>query len=196
MKLLIINTKKILVTVVLLLIVGLFANSVFSPTIETFNDRREEKSTIKQMFKEYNAGGTSCSYKLPAKWDVWENQITLDNELYKASYQAEKGDIYGDIHVIKASNGMTQNMEIVKNLANTNSQVKSFELNEIMVNQKTGCLYTYVMNTSQNVEMKNYQAIIENGDKLYIISMKTPIKEDKKYIATLFNNIVQSFSIQ
>lgn len=191
MKLIIINRKRLGVTII---IIGLMV--VLFSLEKNFDERLKftalMQSNINSLIK-YEALGQKFTYKLPAEWSTKEQKFPGDEIIYHNDFNTKDFKIHGFVEVWNLNKDLKTFLEESKKISSEQNLYKSYEIKPIIINNKDGYLVNYTIINSSDKDYKGYEYFIRNKDKFLRFSFFVREDNFKENMPTIFKTIVQTF---
>lgn len=192
MKLIIINRKRLGVTII---IIGLMV--VLFSLEKNFDERLKFtaliQSNINSLIK-YEALGQKFTYKLPAEWGTKEQKFQGDEIIYHNDFNTKDFKIHGFVEVWNLNKDLKTFLEESKKISSEQNLYKSYEIKPIIINNKDGYLVNYTIINSSDKDYKGYEYFIRNKDKFFRFSFFVREDNFKENMPTIFKTIVQTFT--
>ncbi len=192
MKLIIINRKRLGVTII---IIGLML--VLFSLEKNFDARLKFTALIQNNINsliEYGALNQKFTYKLPAEWSAKEKKFSGNEIIYHNDFNTKDFKIHGFVEVWNLNKDLKTFLEESKKISSEQNLYKAYEIKPITINDKDGYLINYTIITSANQNYKGYEYFIRNKDKFFRFSFFVREDNFKENMPTIFKTIVQTFA--
>lgn len=192
MKLIIINRKRLGVTVI---IVGLMF--ILLGLEKNFDAGLKFTALIQSninSLKKYEALGKKLSYKLPTEWVTEQKNFSGQEIIYHNDFTSKDSKIHGFVEVWNLNKDLRTFLEESKKISSEQNLYKEYNISPIVINNRDGYLVSYIIITPSNESFRGYEYFLRNKDKFFRFSFF--VKEDnfKENMPTIFKTIVQTLN--
>jgi hypothetical protein len=191
MKLIILNRKRLGVTVI---IIGLML--VLFGLEKKFDGRLKYvalmQSNINSLVK-YEAPELNFSYRLPDMWKAQRKDFGGGEIVYHNDFSSEDATIHGFVQVWNLKQDLKSFLDKSKELNQQYAQYSDYKLNPIVIKNHEGYLLTYNMKTSPEGNYKGYEYFLKDKDKFFRFSFFVRESNFKENMPTIFKTIVDTF---
>ncbi len=194
MKLVIINRKRLGVTII---IIGLML--VLFGLERNFDSRLKLTALIQSNINalvKYQALDNKFSYKLPSEWVAKQQKFSGNEIIYHNDFNTKDSKIYGFVEVWNLNKDLKTFLEESKKISSEQNLYKAYEMKPIIINDKDGYLVNYTIVTPANEEYKGYEYFIRNKNKFFRFSFFVREDNFKENMPTIFKTIVQTFNYE
>lgn len=194
MKLIIVNRKRLGVTVIIIgLMMVLFG-------LETKFDGRLKYVALMQnninSLKKYEVPELKFSYKLPAEWTTHKQSFSGGEIIYHNDFTSEDAAIHGYIEVWSIKEDLKSFLDKSISQSELFAQYKDYAVTPLVVKKHDGYLMTYTMKTKDNANYKGNEYFVKDKDKFYRFSFFVRDVNFKENMPTIFKTIVDTFDLK
>lgn len=192
MKLIIINRKRLGVTVIIIglmfILLGLEKN--FDAGLKFTALMQNNINSLKK----YEALDNKLSYKLPSEWTTEQKKFSGENILYHNDFISKDAKIYGFVEVWNLNKDLKTFLEESKKISNEQNLYKDYNLIPININNRDGYMISYTIINESNEGFKGYEYFLRNKNKFFRFSFFVRENNFKENMPTIFKTIVQTLS--
>lgn len=191
MKLIVINRKRLGVTVIIIgLMMVLFG-------LESKFDGRLKYVALMQSninsLKKYEIPEIKVSYKLPSNWEAKKQSFSGGEVIYHNDFKSEDAVIHGYVQVWSIKEDLKSFLDKSKEQSQKYAQYTEYNITPIVVKKYDGYLMTYKMMTSNEANYKSYEYFIKDKDKFIRFAFYVRDINFKENMPTIFKTIVDTF---
>lgn len=192
MKLIIINKKRLGVTII---IIGLMLVLL---GFEKHFDARLKFAALMQnninSLVQYEALDNKLSYKLPSEWSTKEQKFSGQEILYHNDFKTKDSKIHGFIEVWNLKQDLKNFLKESKKVSSEQNLYKQYSMSPININNRDGYLVNYTMITSSDVAYKGYEYFVNDDGKFFRFAFFVREDNFKENMPTIFRAIVQTLN--
>lgn len=191
MKLIILNRKRLGVTVIIIgLMMVLFG-------LENKFDGRLKYVALMQSninsLKKYEIPELKYSYKLPSNWTTKPQSFTGGEVIYHNDFTSEDATIHGYVQVWSIKEDLKSFLDKSQIQSQQYAEYTEYNITPVVVKKHEGYLMTYIMKTSKEASFKGYEYFIKDKDKFIRFSFYVRDINFKENMPTIFKTIVDTF---
>lgn len=191
MKLLVLDGKKLGVVVVAMgLMIILFGLGV------NLDNRIRATAFIQSNMgelKKYRIEGYKISYKLPLKWSTKEQKFANSEIVYHNNFEALDSGVHGYIEVWTLKDSLKDFLDKSKVVSENQNEVSDYKISSIAINNKSGYLVTYKIQSANQLFSAYEYFVVENGN---FVRFSFYVAKDKfeENMPLVFKAIVETLS--
>lgn len=191
MKLIILNRKRLGVTVIIIgLMMVLFG-------LESKFDGRLKYVALMQSninsLKNYEIPEVKFSYKLPSNWKTKQQSFAGGEVIYHNEFTSEDATIHGFVQVWSIKEDLKSFLDKSQNQSQQYAEYINYNITPLVVKKHDGYMMTYIMKTSKEASYKGYEYFIKDKDKFIRFSFYVRDINFKETMPTIFKTIVDTF---
>lgn len=192
MKLIIINRKRLGVTVIIigLMFVLLGLEKKFDAGLKFTALIQNNISSLQK----YEALDKKLSYKLPSEWATEQRNFSGGEIIYHNDFIAKDSKIHGFVEAWNLNKDLRTFLEESKKISSEQNLYKDYSINPIIINNRDGYLVSYTIVTPSNESVKGYEYFLRNKDKFFRFSFFVRENNFKENMPTIFKTIVQTLN--
>ena len=190
MKLIIINRKRLGVTII---IIGLmFILIGFEKKFDTGLKFTALIQNNISSLKKYQALDNKLSYKLPGDWRTDQKSFSGEDILYHNDFMSKDSKIHGFVETWNLKKDLRTFLEESKKISSEQNLYKDYKIAPIVINNRDGYIVSYTIINQANEELKGYEYFLRNKDKFFRFSFFIKGEDFKENMPTIFKTIVQT----
>lgn len=192
MKLIIINRKRLGVTVI---IIGLMF--ILLGLEKKFDAGLKFTALIQNninSLKKYEALDNKLSYKLPSEWSTEKRSFSGEDIAYHNDFISKDSKIHGLVEVWNLNKDLKTFLEESKKISSEQNLYKDYNTIPIVINGRDGYMVSYTIINQSNEGFKGYEYFLRNKDKFFRFSFFVREDDFKENMPTIFKTIVQTLS--
>jgi hypothetical protein len=191
MKVIIINRKRLGVTVI---IIGLML--VLFGFEQKFDVRLKYVALMQSninSLKKYDVPELKFSYKLPSEWATKKQSFQGDEIVYHNDFFSEDATIHGFVQVWNKKEDLKSFLEKSKNLNQQYAEYTDYSMVPVEIKNQSGYLTIYTMKNLDGTKFKGYEYFLNNNNRIYRFSFFVRDVNFKENMPTIFKTIVENF---
>lgn len=143
--------------------------------------------------KQYDVLKGSFKYKLPENWSTSQKNFGGGEILYHNDFNSSDEKIHGFVEVWKLRESLKSFLDSSKSSAFKPESYKNYSLVPKKINNHSGYLLTYDMNTSSGKYYKSYEYFVDNKDNFFRISFYVMEDNFKENMPAIFEAIASTY---
>lgn len=192
MKLIIINRKRLGVTVIIIglmfILLGLEKN--FDAGLKFTALIQNNISSLKKI----EALDSKLSYKLPIEWKTEQKSFSGEDIVYHNDFISKDSKIHGFVEAWNLNKDLRTFLEDSKKISSEQNLYKDYNIIPIIINNMDGYMVSYTIINQSNEGFKGYEYFLRNNDKFFRFSFFVREGNFKENMPTIFKTIVQTLS--
>ncbi|MDP4090003.1 MAG: hypothetical protein Q8930_12125 [Bacillota bacterium] len=193
MKVIILNRKRIGVTIIIIGLMLVLAGA------EIKLNQRLRMTVLMQngldSLKQYEIKNSTITYKLPDIWETTEKNFGGNEITYHNEFSSSDNTIYGYVEVWNLRQKDLQTfLENSKTSAFNPERVKNFKYVPVKLNSYPGYLATYTGSTASGKYFRAYEYFVENGSTFFRMAFYVPADKFKENMPAIFESIAGTYA--
>ncbi|MBV7272712.1 hypothetical protein JMF89_01435 [Clostridiaceae bacterium UIB06] len=190
MKLIIINRKRLGVTIIM---IGLmFILLGFEKNFDTGLKFTALIQNNISSLKKYQALDNNLSYKLPGEWRTNQKSFSGEDILYHNDFISKDSKINGFVEVWNLKKDLRTFLEESKKISSEQNLYKDYNIAPVIINNRDGYIVAYTIINEENEEFKGYEYFLRDKNKFFRFSFFIREENFKENMPTIFKTIVQT----
>lgn len=162
-----------------------------------FDGRLKQAALINSdmdVLKEYSGLDNRLTYKLPEDWEVSEKNFNSKEIIYHNDFNSKDIKIHGFVEVWNINEDLKSFLDKSKSISEKQNKYKSYNIEDIKINNASGYLVNYTMENPQGVNYVAYEYFLKEDKEFVRFSFFVNEKNFKENMSAIFKSLVTTFT--